>query len=258
MKRLIVMLCGWCWGVAAFTQEAYAVSLCEEKTTSIVFPDVISYVDIGTREVLVQKVPGAEHILLAKADVAGFKPTNITAVTCNGYVYAVNVSYESCGEQTVYYVQPQNENPGIKSIASQILDNSRQIWGIRDEKWDMVARVNGIYIKGNYLFFQLVLDNRSPIDYDIDYTRYFIRDIKRGKRTAVQETEIRPVLTAGNGERAKAAGTSTFVLAVEKFTIPDDKVFIIQIGERKGGRHLQLKVSNRHLIRAGNISRQNH
>jgi conjugative transposon TraN protein len=258
MKRVIVVLCGWWCCVASFAQANCVVSLCECKTTSLVFPDAIIHVDIGTKDVLVQKVPGAENVLMAKAGMADFRPTNITAVTKEGAVYAINVVFAECQEQTVHYLQHKTEKAGIRNYAAAILDNSRQMRGIRDEKLAVVAKVNGIYIKNSHMFFHVMLDNRSPIDYDIDYVRYFIKDRRRGKRTAVQETELIPELITGNITKARANNISAFVFAIDKFTIPYDKKLIVQIGERNGGRHLLLKVTNRKLIKARVLSDNNH
>ena len=53
----------------------------------------------------------------------------------------------------------------------------------------MQAKVIGIYIKENVMYYQLRLENQSPIDYDIELLRFYIRDKKKGKRTATQEKE---------------------------------------------------------------------
>ena len=114
----------------------------------------------------------------------------------------------------------------------------------------MLVRVYGIYIKGNVIFYQLELDNQSPIDYDIDFLRFYIRDKKKSKRTAIQENELKPLYVAGNNKQVKAYQKNTLVFALEKFTIPDAKYLAIQIMEKNGGRDLFMKVNNRKIMQA--------
>ena len=100
------------------------------------------------------------------------------------------------------------------------------------------------------IYYQLSLLNQSPIDYDVAFLRFYIRDKKQPKRTAVQEVEVVPQYVAGNISNIKATYSSRVVVAMEKLTIPDEKYFAIEMGERNGGRHLLLKVKNTNIIRA--------
>ena len=80
--------------------------------------------------------------------------------------------------------------------------------------------------------------------------RFYIRDKRKAKRTAIQENEMKPLYIAGNTKSVKANSTSTLVIALEKFTIPDAKFLAIEIKERNGGRHMLLKIHNNKIIRA--------
>jgi hypothetical protein len=88
------------------------------------------------------------------------------------------------------------------------------------------------------------------IDYDIELLRFYIRDKKKGKRTAVQENEMIPLHVSGNSRQVKAPGNSVIVVALEKFTIPDAKFLAIQCMEKNGGRHLLVKVKNKNILKA--------
>ena len=122
--------------------------------------------------------------------------------------------------------------------------------GVRCKKWDMLVKVTGIYIHENTIYYQLQFDNQSPIDYDIDLLRFYIRDKKKAKRTAIQENEMKPLYVAGNTKSVKANTVSTIVVAFEKFTIPDAKFLAVEIKERNGGRHILLKIHNNKIIKA--------
>jgi hypothetical protein len=233
--------------ISTFAQGP-SLSITTDKTTSLIFPYAIRHVDRGTRDILVQPIREANNILLVKAAVRDFEATNLSIVTDDGSVYSVPVSY---GEPLVWvYRFPPQIKTSISTYANSIIDNPKTMIGIKDASWDMVARVNGIYIKDNVIYFQLHLLNQSTIDYDINFIRFSIRDKKRGKRTAAQETDLAPLYVAGNTSRIIANSYNSVVIALDKFTIPDAKYLAIQIGEKNGGRHLSMKVNNRHLIKA--------
>ena len=104
--------------------------------------------------------------------------------------------------------------------------------------------------KDDVIYYQLCLSNDSPVDYDIDLLRFYIRDEKRSKRTAIQENELKPLFIAGNTSQIKANSTSVVVVALNKFTLPDAKYLAVQIMEKNGGRHLSMKVNNRKIMKA--------
>jgi conjugative transposon TraN protein len=230
----------------SFAQTAQ-LQICVDKTTSLVFPFPVHHVDRGTENVLVHETKG--NILFVKAKVSGFAETNLTVVTEDGAVYVFDVRYDEAPGNFVYYLRPF-KYATVASYAEGILDNQQTMYGIRFKKLDIEALVAGIYIKNDVIYLQLKLSNDGPIDFDIDLLKLFIRDQKKSKRTAVQENEVVPLHVSGNAREVKSNFTSTIVVALQKFTIPDSRIFYIQIFERNGGRHLRLRVKNSKLIQA--------
>ena len=220
-----------------------------DKTTSLIFPFAIRHVDRGTRAILVHQVAGADHILLVKAGEANFPETNLSVITGDGSLYSFIVNFDPHPPTWVYEL-PARLSASIGSYANSVLDNPATTHRVSDRKWKIHARVAGIYVKGDILFYQLVLSNRTPIDYDIDFLRFYIRDRKKAKQTAIQENELPPVYVAGNNRQVKAHATTTIVFALQKFTIPDAQYVGIEVGEKNGGRNLSLKVDNRHILQA--------
>jgi hypothetical protein len=247
MKRFVCLaMVGWLF-VSAMGQTSLCIST--DKTTSLVFPFAIRHVDRGTQSVLVQLVKEVPTILLVKAATIGFPETNLSVVTEDGRVYSFIICYDNNPAEWVYYL-PVNKSATLAAYANAILDNPKTIRGIKDHKWDILAKISGIYIKGDVIYYQLYLANQSPIDYDIDLLKFYIQDKKKGKRTAVQENELKPLYVAGNTSQIKANSTSAIVVALDKFTIPDAKYLAVQIMEKSGGRHLFMKVSNQKIMQA--------
>ena len=247
MKKLWCLISLCCLLNICFAQSQILIAT--DKTISLIFPFSIRHVDCGTKDVLVQQVKEADNILLVKAASQKFPETNLSVITEDGSVYTFRVNYESNPSTWVWHI-PVQHDATLASYANTILDNQQTMHGIHDRKWDMAVRIAGIYIRENVIYYQLQLDNQSPIDYDIDFLRFYIRDKKKGKRTAVQENEMSPLCLSGNASQVKANSHNTIVVALEKFTIPDAKYLAVEINEKNGGRHLFMKVNNNKIIKA--------
>lgn len=247
MKRLVWLAMMSLFFVSLKAQTSLGIST--EKTTSLVFPFSILHVDRGTQAILAQQVKESPAILLVKAAEKGFAETNLSVVTSDGSVYSFVVSYENNPATWVYHLA-SNKIATFATYANGILDNPRTMHGIKAKKWDMKAVISGIYIKNETIYYQLSIANNSPVHYNVDVLRFFIRDKKNVKRTAIQETDLKPLHISGNTDQVSANSTSSMVFALDKFTIPDAKYLAVQIMEKNGGRHLLMKVSNKKIMNA--------
>jgi conjugative transposon TraN protein len=234
-----------------FFSSMAQTSLCvtTDKTTSLVFPFAIKYVDRGNQSVLAQQVKDAPTILLVKAASKDFTETNLSVVTDDGSVYSFTVCYDVRPAVMVHYL-PINNKATTAIYANAILDNKKSVKKISDHKWKTDAEVIGIYIKNDIMFYQVRIKNNSPIDYNIDLIRFYIRDKRKSKRTAVQDIDLKSLHTVGNIINVKSNTTSTMVFALEKFTIPDAKYMALQINEKNGGRHFSIRIKNRKIMKA--------
>ena len=243
MKQLIILLC---LSSQCFAQTQLSVTT--DKTTSLIFPFPIKYVDRGTKDIIVQPVKENENLLLVKAASKGFAETNLSVVTGDGNVYTFTVNYSASPEALIFHLPP-NKKGTIAAYAGMILNNPpKRI--VRVEHAGIITKLIGIYIKDEVIYYQLEIHNHSPLDYDIDWLKFFIIDKKKSKRTAVQENEMIPLHIAGNKTQVKAYNFSVIVVALDKFTIPDAKFLGIQMMEKNGGRHFNLKVYNNQILKA--------
>lgn len=248
MKQIVCMMFG-CWLFVSAIAQTTSLCVATDKTTSLVFPFSIVHVDRGTKDILVQPVQEAENILLVKAGLKDFPETNLSVFTADGSVYTFKVCFDAAPALWTYYL-PINKKVTMAMYANGILDNRRTVWGIRDNNWNIDAAVIGAYIKDEVIYWQLRLINNSPIDYDIDVLRFFIKDKKKSKRTAVQENDLKPLHISGKTDQVKAFSKNIVVVALDKFTIPDKKFMVIQFMEKNGGRHLMMKLNNKDILRA--------
>jgi conjugative transposon TraN protein len=242
--------------------EPAHLTLTYSKTTNLIFPSAIKSVDRGSPDVLAQKAKGVENVLLVKAGRENFKETNLSVITADNKLYSFVVDYvgnpssltilvtdNPTKEVTPSLLSHRNEGE-LQKAARKVLHESPMFPALEDHKFKIQFHLRGLYIKDDLIFCPVEIKNSSFINYDIALLRFFIRDTKRAKRTATQEVEIHPVYKYGNASVVKGRSTQMLVFALPKFTISDKKHLTIQLMERHGGRHLQLKVRNRTLVKS--------
>lgn len=272
--------------------KSYYVELPYNKTISIIFPTPIKSVDLGSRDIIADKASDVENVLKVKASKVGFNETNYSVITTDGKFYSFVANYNeqpamlalnlatnamAAGEPGRMSGSRENSeefinglNPkdgtiqfsGIRATQSEVVYNCEQVnrrhrtirhVGVSDNLMD--ATIRGFYVKDNVMYIKLQLKNKSNINYDLDYMRFFIVDKLAGKRSTFQETEIVPFYVHNDGIRMiPGRQKRDQVLAFQKFTIPDNKRILVQINEAGGGRALTFLMNNEDIMNSGKLN----
>ena len=109
--------------------------------------------------------------------------------------------------------------------------------------------LQGIYLRNDIMWFSFRVKNRSRIGFSPAYTRCYVEDKRRMKRTAFQEIPLHPLYEtpvttiAGDSEQ-------TMEMGFHPFSIAKDKKLIIQMAEQDGSRQLDLAISPGILLKA--------
>ncbi len=261
------------WNLQASLAEQEIISthpleITMNKTTTIIFPALIKSVDRGSKDVLVQKAKEVGNVLQVKAGKENFSETNLTVITADGTLHHFTVNYvgePGCltfdmGEMEVSGgALAQNSKlifdsditeSQIEDYCSGIVSSKRINHFKKSSKYKVGLSLLGIYIKGNVIFYRMRIANRSNINYDFDFLKFFIRDNARIKRTASQEVEAKAIYKYGDVVTVAARSEKEIVFALEKFTIPDSKHLAVELFEKKGGRHYALRIKNRAIVKA--------
>jgi conjugative transposon TraN protein len=244
----------------------YQVTISYNKTSNIIFPFAIKSVDRGSSAVLVQKAKGIENILQVKAARENFEETNLSVVTSDGMFYSFIVNYAE--QPLLLNLSFVKDSGSVKLpaavVSAQLLDAAsyqRMADSIQLEKGflhkrvtteQMQLRLHGIYVYRQIVWFRLQLKNHSMIDFIPSSIRFFVRDKRRGKRTAMQESEITPLFSPAK-DTVTEEHAFLQVLAFKAFALAKTQKLIIQVREENGGRLLELKVSYQKLLKARGI-----
>lgn len=247
---LLFLLCGINVSGQVFS-EPLLVEVCASKTISLVFPANIVSTDRGTDQVMVQKA--ADNILKVKSATDSCRETNLTVVTADNKIYSFLVRYaEHPAHLTIHLgadatVKAVNK---LEPLCSKVVKMKPNIMGLKYSSGKVSLQICGWYVQGQVMFCKLKCENRSQIGYDIEQLRFYIKDNSTLRRTASQEIIQQPLLVSGDTASIKGRSARVWVIALGKFTIPDEKHFEVEVLEKNGGRHLYLKIFNRQLMLA--------
>lgn len=257
----------------------YALEVTFSKTVHVIFPSAIRYVDLGSADLLAAKADGTENVLRVKAASRDFsRESNLSVITEDGAYYSFNVKYADepvklsiemtdflhDGEAVnrpnnalaVYMQELGQESPLLVKLIMQSIykNNDREIKHLGSKRFGIQHTLKGIYTHNGLLYFHLQLKNSSNVPFNIDFITFKIVDKKVAKRTAIQEQVIWPLRAYNNLMVIGGKRTERTIFTLPKFTIPDDKMLVIELNEQNGGRHQRFTVDNADLVRAKVIS----
>lgn len=253
----------------------YALEVTFNKTVHLIFPAPIRYVDLGSADLLAAKADGTENVLRVKAALRDFsRESNLSVITEDGAYYTFNVKYADepvklaiemtdflhDGEAVnrpnnalaIYMQELGQESPLLVKLIMQSIykNNDREIKHIGSKRFGIQHTLKGVYTHNGLLYFHLQLKNSSNVPFNIDFVTFKIVDKKVAKRTAIQEQVIWPLRAYNNLMVVGGKRTERMIYTLPKFTIPDDKMLVIELNEQQGGRHQSFTVDNADLVRA--------
>ena len=251
--------------------EPYKMEVTYNKTSHLIFPTAIRYVDLGSEYLIAGKAEDAENVLRVKATVRDFEPeTNFSVITNDGRFYSFNVYYSSYPEALSYdlltmqkavdkangndvlFEELGNNSPSLAGLLLETIykKDKRIVKHIGAKSFGIQFILKGIYIHNGKYYFHTELRNRTNVPFQIDFVNFKVVDKKVAKRTVVQERPIIPLRTYKPLDEIGGKLTEQNVFLLDQFTIADDKILLIEIFEKNGGRHQTLQIENCDLIKA--------
>ena len=253
----------------------YGLEVTYDKTTHIIFPSAVRYVDLGSPNLVAGKADGAENVIRVKAVVKNFRDeTNMSVITESGSFYTFNVKYADeplllniemkdfihDGSKVnrpnnaldIYLKELGSESPKLVQLINKSIhkENKRHVKHIGSKAFGIQYLLRGIYTHNGLLYFHTQVRNQSNVPFEVDFVTFKIVDKKVMKRTAIQEQIVFPLraynyatLVAGNKDERT-------VFTFDKFTIPADKVLVVELNEKSGGRHQSFTVESEDIVRA--------
>lgn len=256
------------------------------KTVHILFPSPVTYIDIGSTDIIAGKAAGAENVVRVKAAVRNFAAeTNLTVITEDGGFYTFDIRYAenpalstvdlaaqkpqrygaeepsaagdpqpaaTASEGRVLLREVGRERPAtVKRVMSDIYRRNRtDAKGIRTKKYGVEVEVKGIYVHNDVIYIHTCISNGTNISFEVDTRRFVVEDRRLAKRTAQQRTTLEILRVCNDPEVVRGHQRQRTVFALPKLTIPNDKVLRLEIIERDGARHQSVEIAAKALLDA--------
>lgn len=254
---------------------SYYMEVTFDKTVHLIFPSGVTYIDLGSSNIIAGKADGAENVVRVKAAIKGFKEeTNFSVITDEGSFYSFIVNYSENPEKLniemkdflhneklgnkpensleVHLSELGNESPQAVQMAMKKIykTNRKRVNHINSKQFGIEFQLSGIFSHNGLLLLHTEIRNTTDIPFDIDFLAFKIVDKKVAKRIAIQETVIIPVRAYNYLTSVKGKEAESTVFAFQKFTIPDKKQLVVELFEKNGGRHQRFVVKNGDLVKA--------
>ena len=251
--------------------ESYRIEATYSKTSHLIFPAAIRYVDLGSDYLVAAKAEDAENVLRVKAAVRNFKEeTNFSVITEDGRFYNFNVLYNSFpvtmnynllemqkgisrknGNDVLFEELGKNSPSLVGELLETIYKKDKQlIRHISAKSFGIKFLLKGIYIHDDKFYFHTEIHNFTNVPFRIDFINFKVVDKKIAKRTVIEERTLVPLRVYKPLNEIEGNAVERNVFLLDQFTIADDKLLLIEIFEKNGGRQQLLKLENSDLVKA--------
>jgi hypothetical protein len=273
MKTYIIFIC--LLSISIFTQaQTYPVLdtiyANEQKNVALFFPNPIrqgitgseNFVFTYNREKeqyfgLLQATPGNE--------------SNLLVINNNGAIFSYIVRYKKQLSKLNYFIPESqrigNEKPSIvdstdvfesdtrfdgkayyyQRFCSYLMNRKQTIGRLITRNDGIVLSVENIVFDKEELYFVIQIENKSSLDYDLNFLNLSIQTRKKGKKKSLQNLYQEPIFMYNLPSKIKEKEVIKLVYVLPKFSISNERMVILELNEKNGERNLNLKISHNHI-----------
>lgn len=257
----------------------YGLEVTFDKTSHLIFPSAIRYVDLGSNKLIAGKAEDAENVLRVKAAVRDFETeTNMSVICEDGSFYAFNVKYAEEPEKLsvemadflsstagrlpsnradIYFKELGSESPILVKLMMKTIhqNDQRTVKHIGVRQFGIRFLLRGLYAHNGLLYLHTRIDNETNLPYLVDFISFKVVDKKVARRTAIQEQVLQPLRAYHEVTRVRAEGSERTIFVLEQVTLSEDKQLEVRLYERGGGRTLAFYLDEEDLLLARKLDK---
>ncbi|WP_077416182.1 conjugative transposon protein TraN [Chryseobacterium sp. JV274] len=250
--------------------EPFRIQVTYNKTSHLIFPTSIRYVDLGSDLLVANKAEPIGNVLRVKSAVRDFEEeTNFSVITEDGKFYSFDASYSSYPEILSYdlvklqrgierqyadvlFEDLKGSSTSLTWLIMESLYNKSNgtIKHIVSKSYGIEFSVRSLHVNDSKFYFTLQVKNQSNVWYAIELVNFKIIDKKNLKRTVVQDKILEQIRTYFPERIVADHSDSKGIYMLDQFTLLKDQVLEIEILEKNGGRHLKVQLENEDLVHA--------
>jgi hypothetical protein len=142
------------------------------------------------------------------------------------------------------------DQAAIKRCCEKIEKDVQRVYFLQDRNGKMKLQVKGVYAHGASIFFWLQLNNRSPLDYDVDSIRFQIIATGKNKGPSPPPSSVQPVYVYDSTAMVPGHSRAVSIFVLPRFTLSAGQQLLINVQEKNGGRQLRVQATSWTLERA--------
>lgn len=242
-----------------------------DKTTHLIFPSPIRYVDLGSNNLVAGKADDADNVLRIKANHRDFYgQTNFSVITEDGKFYGFDVNYlpnpDVLSIDVAMLIKHYQRRDGTDVLFEELSGNTPSLIGlimetlykkdkttvkhIGSKSFGIRFFLKSLYIHDGKFYFHTKMQNETQVPFQIDFVSFRIVDKRNKKRTVIQEKFIKAKRIYKTLDPVLGGAIEKNIFMLDQFTLNEDKVLVIEVFEKNGGRHQVLQLENSDLISA--------
>ena len=197
------------------------------------------------------------------------KESNLLVIDARGSVYSYILKYKKQLSRLNYFIpEPERigkEKPkGIDStkvakpekeiapnktyyrrFSSYLLSKNQRIGRIKKRKQGIVLSIENIVFNKEELYFVIQIENRSSLDYDLNFLNLSIQTRQKGKKKSLQTLQQEPIYQYKVLAKLRKKQSLKMIYVFPKFSISKDRRALLELNEKDGERNVSLKISHR-------------
>lgn len=240
----------------------------ETKNVALFFPDPIHQATTGTENFVFTFNREKEQYFGLLQATKG-ENSNLLVITKNGSIFSYIIGYKKGINQVNYFIDNNNsignvdpsinntkdtattkpvmplENSDYKLFCNSLLRRNQHLGNIKKRKGGIILKVDNIVFKDEQIYFVIKIENKSNLDYDLNFLNFYLTTRKKGKRKSLQRI-YRPSLYVHQlPNKVKAGDQIRTVYVMPKYSLSNDRSMMLELNENHGERIVKLKISHR-------------
>ena len=198
------------------------------------------------------------------------KESNLLVINRNGTIFSYIVRYKKQLSKLNYFIPLSNSIGNEKPIVTdsivsesyqESIDNStyyqkfcsylldrRQYLGryIRRNN-GVILRIENVVFDKEELYFVIRIENRSTLDYDLNFLNMSIETRQKGKMKSLQRLYQNPIYKHKLPSKIGENEMVRFVYVLPKFSLSNNRRAILELNEKNGERNIEMKISHNYI-----------
>mgnify|MGYP003664689060 CR=1 FL=1 len=273
MKNLVLIIAVICISAFAKAQTSKVLDTIyanDTKNVALFFPEPIRQGVTGSDNfVFTYNREKEQYFGLLQATPG--KESNLLIINKNGAIFSYIIRYRKQLSKLNYFVSQSssigNEKPIIidntevievenlvdnstfyyTKFSSYLLERKQRIGTIQKRNESIVLSVENIVFDKEELYFVIHIENKSSLDYDLNFLNLSLETRQKGKRKSLQKLLQDPIFKHNVPSRIAEGEVVKLVYVMPKFSIINDRRLVVELNEKNGERDLKLKVSHKYI-----------